>query len=81
MRKVLAMGLTLAMLAATLSGCGSAAAPAEEKKTEAAAPAQEAGSAQQRPAAKPGLNFNVPRQPKQTVQEQDIRIPDFLKKK
>ena len=65
-----------------------AAAPAQEAAPAAqeaaptpAAPAQEAGSAQQRPAAKPGLNFNVPRQPKQTVQEQDIRIPDFLKKK
>ncbi len=45
MRKVLAMGLTLAMLAATLTGCGSAAAPAEEKKAEAAAPAEEAAPA------------------------------------
>ncbi len=48
----------------------------------AAQPAQPAASAQPRQtAAKPGLNFNVPRQPKQTVPEQDIRIPDFLKRK
>ena len=58
------------------------AAPQAPQEAQApAAPAQETASAQPRPAAKPGLNFNVPRQPKQTVQEQDIRIPDFLKRK
>ncbi len=55
-------------------------APAQEA-AQPQAPAQPAGSVTPRPAAKPGLNFNVPRQPKQTVPEQDIRIPDFLKKK
>ena len=56
-----------------------AEAPVQPKPV---APAQPAGNnAQPRQAAKPGLTFNVPRQPKQTVSEQDIRIPDFLKKK
>lgn len=27
------------------------------------------------------INFNVPRQPKQTIQEDDITIPDFLRRK
>ena len=61
-----------------------AQAPAAEAQAPAQAPAQPqqpAGTAQPRQAAKPGLTFNVPRQPKQTVPEQDIRIPDFLKKK
>ena len=31
--------------------------------------------------SKPVLNFQVPRQPKTTVQEQDITIPDFLKRR
>ncbi|MBR3262491.1 MAG: cell division protein FtsZ [Lachnospiraceae bacterium] len=31
--------------------------------------------------AKPVLNFQVPRQPRQTVQGQDITIPDFLKRR
>ncbi len=39
---------------------------------------QEAERPQQ---AKPVLNFQVPRQPRQTVQGQDITIPDFLKRR
>lgn len=39
---------------------------------------QEAEKGQQ---AKPALNFQVPRQPRQTVQGQDITIPDFLKRR
>lgn len=39
---------------------------------------QEAERGQQ---AKPVLNFQVPRQPRQTVQGQDITIPDFLKRR
>ena len=31
--------------------------------------------------SKPVLNFQVPRQPRQTVQGQDITIPDFLKRR
>ena len=33
------------------------------------------------PQGKPTLNFQVPRQPRQTVQGQDITIPDFLKRR
>ena len=33
------------------------------------------------PQSKPVLNFQVPRQPRQTVQGQDITIPDFLKRR
>ena len=63
------------------------AAEAEEQAQPQQAPAQTAAQPQQqapaqsRTGAKPGLTFNVPRQPKQTVPEQDIRIPDFLKRK
>ncbi|MCQ2529851.1 MAG: cell division protein FtsZ [Lachnospiraceae bacterium] len=46
-------------------------------------PVQEAVEEQEpvQPQPKRPLSFNVPRQPKTTVQEQDITIPDFLKRR
>ncbi len=44
-------------------------------------PAQRPQGAPSRPNEKPELRFNVPRQPKASVPEQDLSIPDFLKKK
>ncbi len=43
---------------------------------ESAIPAEPAQERERQP-----INFNVPRQPKQTVQEDDITIPDFLRRK
>lgn len=56
-------------------------AEASQQAAPAQQPQQPAGSVQPNQQAKPSLTFNVPRQPKQTVSETDIRIPDFLKKK
>ncbi|MBR3361717.1 MAG: cell division protein FtsZ [Lachnospiraceae bacterium] len=65
-----------------------AAAPAPQQATQQPQPEterpfvvkgeQETERSQQ---AKPVLNFQVPRQPRQTVQGQDITIPDFLKRR
>ncbi len=52
-------------------------------KTDAEPQAEEAAIEPEivQPQPKRPLSFNVPRQPKTTVQEQDITIPDFLKRR
>ena len=63
-------------------------APQQRPPMQPGAPANRPapGAPQQRPMPprpneKPELRFNVPRQPKASVPEQEIAIPDFLKKK
>ena len=52
-----------------------------EDKTPVFGSNREEKEPEQTEQARPQLNFNTPKQPKTTVQERDIIIPDFLRKK